>query len=220
MWVKYKDYNIEVNEKGEIRNATTKQIRKLSIMAKGYKVICLRAKGSQKTFYVHRIVAELFLDNPNNYNCINHIDNNKRNNNINNLEWCTQQHNIQMAFHEQNAFSKYTCECCGKEFFKMGKGNEKVCYCHTCKHKLLIEEKELQRNLKIVKERQEFLKNVNFCGSEVNFYYNKHKDIFDKWAKGKSANKVSKELNCSHQNISKIISNLKGLLNSYNLQSI
>jgi DNA-binding NarL/FixJ family response regulator len=102
----------------------------------------------------------------------------------------------------------------------MGKVKEKYSYCHNCKHKLLVQEREKERNAKRKQERQEILRIVNFCGNEVNFYYKKHQNIFDKWANGKSTYQLSKELNCSHQNISIIISNLKSLLNLYNLQSI
>lgn len=42
---------------------------------------------------VHRLVATLFIDNPNNYPCINHKDENKLNNCVDNLEWCTYKHN-------------------------------------------------------------------------------------------------------------------------------
>jgi hypothetical protein len=220
MWKKYKNFNIEANEKGQIRNSKTKRIRKPTVLSKGYQVITLYEKGKRKNVYIHRIIAELFLQNHNNYSCVNHIDNNKINNNVNNLEWCTQKHNIQMAFYEQNAFAKYTCKCCGKEFFQMGRRKANFAYCHSCKTKLEILEKEKQKNIKLKKEREEFIRNVKNCGSEVNFYYVKHQEVFDKWANGKSTYKLSKELNCSHQNISQIISNLKGLFNSYNLQPI
>ena len=49
--------------------------------------------GKRKDFKGHRLVAEYFIDNPNNYPIVNHIDGNKANNHIENLEWCTHSQN-------------------------------------------------------------------------------------------------------------------------------
>lgn len=64
----------------------------------GYPIIGLSKNGKSRTKTIHRLVAETFIPNPNDYRVINHIDCNKTNNNVNNLEWCTQKHNIIQSF--------------------------------------------------------------------------------------------------------------------------
>ena len=63
----------------------------------GYKIVSLSRKG-RKNFYVHRLVSICFLENSKNDKEVNHIDGNKSNNNINNLEWCNHKENIQHAY--------------------------------------------------------------------------------------------------------------------------
>lgn len=60
---------------------------------KGYLRIKLTKNNKGKRIMLHRLIAEAFIDNPSNYKVVNHIDNNKYNNDIENLEWCTQSHN-------------------------------------------------------------------------------------------------------------------------------
>ena len=59
----------------------------------GYLYAHLCKNNVSKYYSVHRLVAEAFLENPNNYPCINHKDENKEKNNVNNLEWCTYLYN-------------------------------------------------------------------------------------------------------------------------------
>ena len=63
----------------------------------GYCLLKLTKYGKEKHVFVHRLVAETFIPNPNNLPEINHIDGNKENNCINNLEWCTAKENISHA---------------------------------------------------------------------------------------------------------------------------
>lgn len=59
-----------------------------------YLAVSLGKNGKFKSFSVHRLVAEAFLPNPNNYPQVNHKDENKFNNNVDNLEWCSNQYNM------------------------------------------------------------------------------------------------------------------------------
>lgn len=59
-----------------------------------YKIAVLKGNGIKKTIKIHRLVASAFIPNPNNYKEVNHKDENKTNNNVNNLEWCSHSYNM------------------------------------------------------------------------------------------------------------------------------
>lgn len=61
--------------------------------SKGYKTVSLTKDGKTKTVFVHRIVAEAFIDNPKGLPFVNHKDEDKTNNFSENLEWCTASYN-------------------------------------------------------------------------------------------------------------------------------
>lgn len=60
----------------------------------GYMFVSLSKNRKTKGFRVHRLVAEAFIPNPNKYKCVNHKDENKQNNKVDNLEWCTYKYNL------------------------------------------------------------------------------------------------------------------------------
>ena len=64
----------------------------------GYYAVGLWKENKQDIVFLHRLIAETFIPNPNNYLYINHIDGNKENNSIENLEWCTQSYNVLHAY--------------------------------------------------------------------------------------------------------------------------
>lgn len=59
----------------------------------GYLGIYLSKNGKRKYFFIHKLVAVAFVPNPNNYKEVNHIDEDKKNNKAENLEWCTREYN-------------------------------------------------------------------------------------------------------------------------------
>lgn len=66
---------------------------KQTLHTAGYLAVTLCKDGIPFSHLVHRLIAETFIDNPDNLGFINHKDENKHNNNVSNLEWCTKQYN-------------------------------------------------------------------------------------------------------------------------------
>ena len=93
-WKKINGYkNYEVSSKGNIRNIHTKKYKAVRKTKTGYLITDLKENGTKQTKYIHRLVAEAFVANLNNYPCVNHKDENKDNNCVENLEWCTVAYN-------------------------------------------------------------------------------------------------------------------------------
>jgi hypothetical protein len=72
---------------------TTERILKPSQPKNDYCRVILTRNKKHKSFYIHRLVASVFIPNPNNYLVVNHKDENKHNNKVDNLEWCTPYYN-------------------------------------------------------------------------------------------------------------------------------
>ena len=72
----------------------------------GYLYVILCKEGIKKKYYVHRLVAEAFIPNPDNLPQINHIDENKENNHVDNLEWVTCKENINHGTHNKRMAEK------------------------------------------------------------------------------------------------------------------
>lgn len=94
----------EISNLGRVRSLEDnhgkpiKRIKKQSLTQTGYYEVQLSIKDENHHRKVHRLLALAFIPNPDCKPHINHIDGNKLNNSLDNLEWCTQQENIQHAY--------------------------------------------------------------------------------------------------------------------------
>lgn len=112
IWLPVRGYEglYEVSDKGRVRSLDRKviystgrevlhrgRILKDTAGKAGYPQVVLTKDKEKKNYSVHRLVAEAFIPNPENKEQVNHIDRNKENNNISNLEWVTHQENADHA---------------------------------------------------------------------------------------------------------------------------
>lgn len=86
--------NYCITDDGQVFNSLGDRIKTVINKGNGYEQVHLCRDGKGYVRKIHRLVAEAFIPNPDNLPQVNHKDGNKLNNNVSNLEWCTQSHNI------------------------------------------------------------------------------------------------------------------------------
>lgn len=111
----------EVSNFGNVRNLQTKKLLKLQTTTTGYFYITIRnyQGKARKHLKVHILVAKAFIPNPENKLYVNHKDGNKKNNLVDNLEWCTHKEN--MAHAGKNYLIPHTPRTTGKKLGKHSK---------------------------------------------------------------------------------------------------
>lgn len=91
------DGRYKISDNGRVMSFTrnkTDGIEKQQFIYKGYLFVSLQKKnGKSRNYLVHRLVAQAFIENQFHYPQVNHKDENKLNNNVENLEWCTNEYN-------------------------------------------------------------------------------------------------------------------------------
>lgn len=117
IWKPVKNYEglYEISNYGRIKRlAYTREIQKQTMTFKdkmlkpiihqnGYLVVSLSKNNKQKIYSIHRLVAQTFISNPNNYKYINHKDEDKTNNQVDNLEWCDNKYNLNYGTRNERA---------------------------------------------------------------------------------------------------------------------
>lgn len=100
IWKDIKDFEglYQISNFGKVKNSRTNRILKNKKDKDGYLYVILSKKSKIKALKIHRLVGIAFISNIKNKPQINHIDGDKTNNNINNLEWCTHEENMKHAW--------------------------------------------------------------------------------------------------------------------------
>lgn len=83
-----------ISNKGRLKNVKRNKIHAINLDSYGYPHYLLCNNGKRKPITAHRLVAMAFIPNPLNLPCVNHKDEDKTNNSVENLEWCTHDYNI------------------------------------------------------------------------------------------------------------------------------
>ena len=87
------DYDYRVNAVGDVANFALGSRLKWHDNGNGYMTVQLKQNHKSVNRYVHRLVAEAFIPNPHNLRQVNHVNQNKHDNSVENLEWCTAKEN-------------------------------------------------------------------------------------------------------------------------------
>ena len=130
-WKDIKDYEgkFQVSSYGNIRNINYYGTGIIKIVNQrpnenGYMVVSLSKNKKTKPCKVHRLVAETFLPNPENLPEVNHKDENKTNNRVENLEWKTHRGNCNHGTRNERIFEKTTNGKCSKKVLQFSKSGE------------------------------------------------------------------------------------------------
>ena len=127
VWKEVDGYNgrYEISNLGRLRSfaqdSKNGKIKTGNKETKGYLAVVLYdSEGNKKCYKMHRLVANAFIDNPDNLPQVNHKDENKENNSVDNLEWCTNDYNCHYGTKLQRvALANTCCKTTSKKVYSM-----------------------------------------------------------------------------------------------------
>ncbi len=191
---------------------TPETLLKLKRTRKCYLTVRIMSNnGTKKTLSVHRLVAKLFIENPENKPQVNHVDGNKQNNHVSNLEWCTARENVRHAYASglvkvgieniKNRFSDFDIKTM-KEMFDSGRSVRSIGKHFGVGHKhiSMILKGEIYTNSSIKKTKN--LVKPKFTYNETMVMKSMRKD-------GCSYRKIAEKFNSTHSTIKRYIDGAK-----------
>lgn len=151
----------EVSNLGNVKSLRTGKLMKLSKNNDGYLATSLTKNGKSRGFFAHKLVALAFLPNPENYNEVNHKDEDKSNNCVENLEWCSHKYNLNYGSYRDKMSKTQT----GKK--------------RPRKNKIEVQEYDPMKSLReeLAKEREKDNTKVPFWKRE-----RKSTNIYEEWS--------------------------------------
>ena len=97
---------------GRVWSYKSKKFLKPQKHNSGYLLVCLYKDGKKTNYYIHKLVAEAYIDNPNGYSEVNHIDEIKEHNYVNNLEWISHKDNCNYGTRNARVSEKLSKPVC------------------------------------------------------------------------------------------------------------
>lgn len=157
----------QISNQGRVRSLKKWDVNKRSFVdcvqilnptdnGNGYLIVGLRIKTIRKNYYVHRLVAEAFVEKKEGKNVVNHLDYDKRNNRAENLEWCTQKENTVYSSHRMRK---------PRTSAKLGATNCRYIYERNGRYRICINRKEYPSCLTIeeaIKKRDQIIREVGY----------------------------------------------------------
>ncbi len=169
IWKPIKDYpNYEISNLGKVKNIKTNKLISVSVHKHGHHVVRLWSNSKTRLFNIYRLLAIHFIPNPENKREVNHIDGNRMNFELSNLEWVTASENMKHSFRTGLA----------KGFFK--KAGDHIFAKLSNEDRMQIVELRKNRTYTLKELSERFKVNEQHISKIATGYYDRKKEIQSK----------------------------------------